>query len=377
MSAGKVIQQKHTEQADRSKLGTTKLSSMERVRYKPVNHSLKNSIAEDARSHLQNETSSNLPSRIKCIPKQTAKEEQSSNLANVKSAIKRPKGNPDSSFDAEDNENELLTANEKKKKTSCQTALSHVIAESTTAGIGNLKPVLHQVHHMTNKSIAKDQPREHFELEMHKHGLFDKIAHIQQLKNYFEVELGGNKKAMMDSSRSIEENKAQPQLPVPQPQNSSQNVLLEKGYAFPFQKRARSNSPPRNGTLFGGKSGEESPNEFVGTVRKPVMARTNFVMGKDLSRMKDDIRMKIQFADHSSKALENEDAIIDCCGLSTGPTDELQKVHTIEDDDSDWMYQRIGNNNEENEEDVMDEGSIGGVDSGAFLKLLSSTKFNS
>ncbi len=210
---------------------------------------------------------------------------------------------------------------------------------------------------------SPDAPEE-FDREMNRHGLLDKIVHIQQLKNYFELEIGG---------------------PLPSPQaNSGQrspdNVQNgDKSYAFPFQKRARSNSPPKNGALFGSKrnSRDESPTDI--RMRKPVVARTNFVMGKALQRKQESEFMKM---------LENEE-LMDCGGLSTGPTDEAQQQQKAQGGlEEEWMYQRIGSGNGEDkaelegEENVpAGEGEIGLTAAagagGSFLKVLNSVHFNS
>ena len=82
-----------------------------------------------------------------------------------------------------------------------------------------------------NNNILKHKKlsRKDFEKEMYKCGLLDKIDNIQQLKKYFDSEIGGN--ICTDSVQGyVEDNK-----------DSSKSIT------FPFHKRARSNSPPKNG----------------------------------------------------------------------------------------------------------------------------------
>ena len=259
----------------------------------------------------------------------------------------------DGSFTAEDNENELSSlAIENKRHHEHRNSRSGAMnpENSVQQPHGSVKGASKQIQGVTK--IGKKQVPEHFEQEMHKHGLLDKIVHIQQLNNFFEVELGGNKK-IGDNSRSI----------AAEVQNSP-NTTVDKGYAFPFQKRARSNSPPKNGVLFGPKSNDELPSDIKVT-RKPVMARTNFVIGKSVMKPK-------KAMDQFAKIMENEEAI-DRGGLSTGPTDEIQKMHsTIEEDDSEWMYQRIIYANAEKEAENTGDVEEGG----SFLQLLKTAQFD-
>ena len=217
----------------------------------------------------------------------------------------------------------------------------------------------------------KTQTQGHFELEMHKHGLLDEIVHIQQLNDYFEAELGTKK----EGEGRMAESRNSPNTTV------DKQLGPEKGYAFPFQKRARSQSPPRNGALFGSQSGDELRPE-VPTTRKPVVATVNFVIGK--ATLPHELGPKPQFVETSAKALEPDD-VIDSCGLSTGPTDEgrnNQKLHLADDLDNEWLYQRIDNNlislaqKEESppsHSPSNDQGKAGG---GTFLQLLSNVKFD-
>ena len=157
---------------------------------------------------------------------------------------------------------------------------------------------------------------EHFEDEMGKHGLLDKIVSIQKLNNFFEAELGSNKK-MNDSAFD----------------DTCNNTTLDKtgkaaagadpgAFAFPFQKRARSHSPPRNPQLF-----DQTRNPICVDAPKPLVA-TNFVVAPQL-RLNEKM---------TGTAFGQEEPVVSEdleCGFS--PTDENNGEHI----DNDWMYQRL------------------------------------
>ncbi len=162
--------------------------------------------------------------------------------------------------------------------------------------------------------------REHFDLEMNRHGLLDKIANIQRLNNYFESEIGGKLNDISASGQCSEDSATF--------EKSFKGQAPTKGFTFPFQKRARSHSPPRNGQLFSPASPVDETSAKTG--RKPVVA--NFVLGRNLrvSAAKvpgEQIRL--------ARVLEREDTT----GLSTGSTrEEKKQTKGLEEE---WMYQRL------------------------------------
>ena len=199
---------------------------------------------------------------------------------------KNPKGD-DESFNAEDNENELCSIALEKKPLKCNEGSKKLI---------------------------------HFDQDMYKHGLLDKIDHIQELNNYLESEFGaGNKKNSCPS-------------PTPINQCSPSN----KGYSFPFHKRTRSNSPIKNGSILDPKMTQgqcmKSPTNLQ---RKPIVPQANFVIGK-----------AARLLNYPETKIIEEDL---CCGLSTGPTSEIRDLQDSDGLDG-WMYKRInaGKDGEEN-----------------------------
>ena len=269
------------------------------------------------------------------------------------------KSKNDESFDAEDNENELasLAAKNKPKVTKYVASVS------------------------TEKRAKKAAP-EHFEQEMNKHGLLDKIVHIQQLNNYFENELGGIGKKV-EAPSTVAEVEGQDRS-----QNSPKATIMDnsKGYAFPFQKRARSNSPPKNGALlFVPKSTEKSPEQSpCDPRRKPVVARANFVIGKAVKQL--NFSQKAQMVDQFLRSLESDDDF--SCGLSTGPTDELKGGGVISDPAAEncdsWMYQRINASASPDGKEVKasnvkekdDEDIVGEEEGISFLQMLNQARFD-
>eukprot|EP00830_Metopus_es_P008939 TRINITY_DN18677_c0_g1_i1.p1 TRINITY_DN18677_c0_g1~~TRINITY_DN18677_c0_g1_i1.p1 ORF type:complete len:352 (-),score=73.12 TRINITY_DN18677_c0_g1_i1:61-1116(-) len=213
----------------------------------------------------------------------------------------------------------------------------------------------------------------HFEKEMNKYGLLDKIVHIEKLNNFFVSELGRNKKGS-DCSPHHSPNASIDKEPI-----LATAIKNEKGYTFPFQKRARSNSPPKTGVLFGKKATDDGPNDST-QVRKPLMATSNFVMGQAFKQP--DFGPKVALAEQFTKYVDNDDPI-DSCWLSTGPTDEdkhTQKLHSIEEDDSDWMYTRIGNDEGLSKTLLTQEEAESGEpckprNSCYFMKMLDSVQF--
>lgn len=211
---------------------------------------------------------------------------------------------------------------------------------------------------------SADVGHEYFEAEMHRHGLLDKILHIQQLNNYFGAELGSARKGSPRAGNAS---------PEPSVSGLNTSSAADKGYAFPFQKRARSNSPPRSpSALF--SSGTHKVDSKTG--RKPVVATPNFVIGKIAKQRQFGPRAECS---EQSAAKDGEE----CCGLSTGPTDEernnvlRQEMAPTGDD---WMYQRIVGN-EESEcadlaggGDLLNEMAKKNDGKGSFLQLLGSAK---
>jgi len=218
----------------------------------------------------------------------------------------------------------------------------------------------------TNSKKQNKSPK--FELEMRKHGLLDKIKHIQQLNCHLGAELG--------SARGDEQNSMN--------DNSMTSINDRSGYVFPFQKRARSNSPPRGVAPF---AKAESP--MNNASRKPVVVTRNFIIGPNSNAKK--IRGKVRFGqkpeynDLLIKHIENEEGMLECCGLSTGPTDEEKKGELLGDE---WMYQRIPEPDETQRkkekleesnkipENNLESNGPGGGDP-SFLQLLNTLQFDS
>ena len=215
------------------------------------------------------------------------------------------------SFKAEENENELRTC----------TVMPVVMSTSGRGARGTL---------VAGKPRRGKSPplREHFEAEMNKHGLLDRIVNIQQLNNFFESEIGGNKR---DTPSYVSESGgSNSQLDKILEDNSPATALSanSQGFIFPFQKRARSNSPPRNGQLFDPKR-KESPG------RQPIVA--NFFVGKSA------LQRRAEFP-------ESDPITVDTARLSTGCTREDQGSKKAKPaiEEEDWMYKRLdpslGNN---------------------------------
>ncbi len=220
--------------------------------------------------------------------------------------------NEETSFHAEDNENELVAIS-LKKVTDCECG-SDKLGIRGSPGPG---------HH----------PRErHFEVEMHRHGLLDNIVGIQKLNNYFEVELGAKR---MDESGY--ESNSEATTFDKTGNRVGRSEAPQQPFAFPFQKRARSHSPPRNGKqVFGGRNAE-SP--------RPVMATGNFVFGRQL---------------HPEQAKKNKQP--------EAPRGEDNSPSGL---DNDWMYQRLENKKVEDEDEIGEEEiPMGPNEELEFIKLL-------
>ena len=145
---------------------------------------------------------------------------------------------------------------------------------------------------------------------------------------------------------------------------SGPNSTLDKGgYSFPFQKRARSNSPPRNSALFGGRA--ESP-LAAANGKKPVVATNNFVLGRTIKQKIG--RTKGEAYESPARFTEFEEVI----ELSTGPTDEERNGQKQEFGEN-WMYQRINHDEEEGGDLVGMKAVKGG---NTFLQLLNTDFLN-
>ena len=237
---------------------------------------------------------------------------------------------------------------------------------------------------ITSNSLSRTP---YFELEMDKHGLLDKIKHIQELHSHLGAELG--------SARNEEQNSFQ---------NNSCSSITDAnlgssikgggcGYSFPFQKRARSNSPPRSTALFAKAEILTSCNP-----RKPVIVTKNFVIAagannastnsidnssdKKKAKGQSPIGPKVESTEPIAKHVENDEGgLMECCGLSTGPTDEDKKNEFLRDE---WMYQRIAGSGHEftkvdDEDDAIFDNSEneGKKGKGSFLHLLTTMQFDS
>ncbi len=231
----------------------------------------------------------------------------------------------DDSFKAEENENELGSCVPAAPIAGAETSVKKTLPLPTGAAAAG------------NPRRGRSPPliREHFEAEMNKHGLLDKIVNIQQLNNFFESEIGGSRRDNSPhasdfggGSANISSNSQLDKILCENP--SEIREPSPKGFTFPFQKRARSNSPPRNGQLFD-HGRKPSPG------RQPVVA--NFLVGAG------------GFEFGKKPSVPNEkflgiDAVMgDTAGLSTGCTREDHasrggKAKSGLGDD-DWMYQRL------------------------------------
>lgn len=172
----------------------------------------------------------------------------------------------DHSFKAEENENELF-------------------------GSGIISPY-HNPRNEDEKKVEEGQLK-HFEREMNKQGLLDKITNIQHFNSYLELEIGTHKRSGSAQNTSYQE-----------------TVIIPNNFLFPFHKRARSNSPPKNNQLFNSKHKQV-------TTQQPVIG--NFLLGKKMVQIK-------QVMDVLSTDLSNDEGFIkkDKCAL-----------------EDDWMYQRL------------------------------------
>ena len=185
-----------------------------------------------------------------------------------------------------------------------------------------------QKKHFEGSPSLKRFPPVKFYQEMNKHGLMDKIVHIDQLNNYFEAEFGSPKKIndSVNKKLYIGENKS--------------NTLR----IFPFHKRTRSNSPFR-GDSFLNLDTNKNPIPINSKIH-PVVLTRNFVMGKTVRQL-----------EVSPK--EEEEL---WCGLSTGPTKD-DKADEVDN----WMYQRINAEKEDENESIGEEGV-------SFLQMLNQAR---
>ena len=139
-----------------------------------------------------------------------------------------------------------------------------------------------------------------FELEMNKYGLLENIKEIKKLNFYLGAELG--------STLNNEDNFLY------------DNPRLRNQYEFPFQRRARSISPPRGTVPF-------RKNKEVSNTSKPVTVKENFFINA----------FNKKYYKKPISSLEIEEAMIDSFGLSTGPSYEAKK----ETQGDDLIYQKI------------------------------------
>jgi len=230
------------------------------------------------------------------------------NIINI--SQKKPINNDDS-FKAEENENELGVKFPSPEK----------IYEKIKSG---------KISPSGNPRRGRSPPlREHFEAEMNKHGLLDKIVNIQLLNNFFESEIGGTKKE--GSPHASDFGTSNSRLEKIFVENPDQ-TMEGKGFTFPFQKRARSNSPPRNGQLFDPKRSENTGNQ-------PIVA--NFFIGQKVIRK--ELKKQIKFPKLEISLGENG-------GLSTLCTREEQGKMKSGLGEEDWMYQRLDAGGEKEQE---------------------------
>eukprot|EP00826_Nyctotherus_ovalis_P025890 TRINITY_DN2010_c0_g1_i14.p1 TRINITY_DN2010_c0_g1~~TRINITY_DN2010_c0_g1_i14.p1 ORF type:complete len:224 (-),score=51.66 TRINITY_DN2010_c0_g1_i14:146-817(-) len=152
----------------------------------------------------------------------------------------------------------------------------------------------------TKKSPSRNVRRvSRFELEMNKHGLLEDIKKIRKLSFYLSIGLG----SAVNSEENLVYNPSQPKI----------------SYEFPFQRRARSSSPPRGVMPF--CKAEKGSN-----YKLPIAAKQN------LSLKTSHIKNIKQLLPH-----QIEGAMIDSFGLSTGPSYEGKK----EIPGDELIYQKI------------------------------------
>ena len=126
-----------------------------------------------------------------------------------------------------------------------------------------------------------------FELEMNKYGLLENIKQIKQFNFYLGVELGS-------------------------PRKEKEQVIINKRginqpYEFPYQRRARSSSPPRGVIPF------HNIEKSISNGNKVIIGQKNFVI-EAVNKNKGGFEVR-----------EIAEGIIDSFGLSTNPTEEGRK----------------------------------------------------
>jgi len=154
----------------------------------------------------------------------------------------------------------------------------------------------------------------HFYQEMHKHGLLEKIVHIEKLKNHLEIEFGSsNKKTSIQSTCKVS------------PSNKCNSSV--RAYEFPFHKRTRSNSPIKNGSVLQDHCMSLAMN------LKLVVPQSNFIIGKEVKDIKS----------------QDDDFLL------TESTNELKDPQDKEDE---WIYQRICFKQEGSEDVAVEEDGV-------------------
>lgn len=123
-----------------------------------------------------------------------------------------------------------------------------------------------------------------FEADMEQHGLQKKIKDIQMLNSYFQCEIGKNTTGIRG------------QLPPSTAANPKRGEIKKRSQiTFPFQRRARSFSPPKNAKTFKAHSPKDKDEE------EKVKPIKGFVCGKQLLNQVNNKRGKSPTTDEETR----------------------------------------------------------------------------
>lgn len=154
-----------------------------------------------------------------------------------------------------------------------------------------------------------------FEDEMKKHGLKNKLVDIERLSIYFENEIGSSRKNSKE----------------PAPRQDASKV--EQKIRFPFQKRPRSNSPPKQFLNQIKESNSKS-------IKQPVIP-VNFIIGCNFSN---NVNLHIT----SNKKTFEEEMMELIAASSIAPTNPTNE--NINEECADWLFKTILNKNKNDQE---------------------------
>lgn len=175
---------------------------------------------------------------------------------------------------------------------------------SHSSGINNNNNHSQNQSQIQSSKSPKSSGQTKFEADMEQHGLQKKIKDIQSLNTYFQSEIGKNPANIRSQIVPGSADEAKKQLMKKSDNKKSPKNTQQEFITFPYQRRARSFSPPKNEPNAKIYQAHSPRSKEEQQKAKPVVAK-NFICGKKLMNLNKKKEEPVNKAEESKDRVKN------------------------------------------------------------------------